>query len=499
MASQLFPIPLGVGVGGKDDPFQLPPNKLLQLYNGIFRYTNRVDLRWGYNSLGKQIVGSNLTITSGAAINAFEQELLIYDNTYAYSYSKTENAWLNRGIERSVIVSSQLIIANNNQQLSPDLAILNGIEVFVWEDSLGTLRYSVFDSSVGNVILNNNILYTGCPSANVRPKAMSFAASNMIPIFFVNASGQLLFVVINPNNPTKINTYAQILANGLSNPAYYDATVVGSSIYIAYYTSTSVQLIQVNSNFIIQSQVQVATISSVPTGSINVGSDLLNNIYVSFVDNSSNTTVQTAVYSSSLVQLSAPTATITQSTGTIASVASINGMVYAEAKGSVVGGVYNNVIYQNTISTAGTVGSTSVFIRSLGLASKPFYYNGVVYVNVASQSALQPTYFTLDSSANVVAKMLPGLGGGLIQSSDYTLPECPSYSTGIFKFPNLQYGVPISEEGVVFGLLGVNCTTLNFYNSNQFLSAIMNNSLYTVGGILQQYDGSKYFESGYRF
>jgi hypothetical protein len=495
MPYQLYPIPLGVGVDTKSDPFQLPANKLYDLQNGIFTKTGRVDKRWGTKKLGQGIVGSTSTISSAFALNAFEEEMLLFDNTYAYSYSQSTDQWLNRGTARSVIVSGEGIVANNNQQLSPDFASLNGIEVYAWEDTRGSLRYSVLDATVGNIILNDSILYTNCPSANVRPKTLPFG--NQIVILFVNASGQLLFTTVNPSNPSQVPTYVNILLNGLSDPAYYDAAVIAGSLYIAFYTSTTVQLVQVNSSMQIAQQVQVSTIGASPIGCINVGSDLSNNVYVSFSDANNNDQAKTAIYTSSLSSLVAATTTISQSTGVLTAIVSINGNIYAEAMGNVVGGVYNNVIYQNTISTSGTVGTTSVFKRALGLASKPFYYNNTILLNVVFQSALQPTYFTLDQYGNTIAKMLPSLSGGVIQNSDYILPECQSISAGIFKFANLEYGVPISELGTVFGLLGVHSTKLDFFDSNQFLSATFNNSLYTVGGILLQYDGSKFFECGF--
>lgn len=457
--------------------------------------TGSFSKRWGYTALGQGLLSSNGTISSCRAIQAFNNEILLYDGSSAYSYSASDNAWLNRGDVQSVIVSEQSVIRNNNQQLSPDFASLSGIEVYAWEDSRGTIRYSVLDATNGLVIQPDQPYFTGVSSAFVRPKVLPFTANNNIVILAVNNAGQLVFTTVNPAVPTKTNAYSNILANGLANPAYYDACVSGSNLYIAYYTSSSVIVLSLDSTLTIAKQVTVATISGVPTGAISVAPDASGNIYVSYGDSGPGSqSASTAVYNSALTQLVAPVQTINQATGALSAITAINGQIYAEAVGSQ---TYFNVIYQNTITASGTVGTQTVFKRGVGLASKPFVYNNNTYINVAFSSTLQSSYFTLDASGNLQAQSNPGLGGGLISQNDYVVPECQSVATGIFKYANTVREIPISEAGQIFALLGVNASKLDFIDSNHFSGVSINQALYVVGGIPLIYDGVSFTESGF--
>jgi hypothetical protein len=172
--------------------------------------------------------------------------------------------------------------------------------------------------------------------------------------------------------------------------------------------------------------------------------------------------------------------------------------VFAELQGSTPA---NNLIYVNTMTTAAVLGfpatSPPVFARSVGLASKAFVYLGAIYVNVAFQSQQQSTYFTLDQNGQVVAKQSAQLGGGLTAANDYVLSEVPQPTPGIFLYANLIKGIVNTEAGAVQSLLGVNATTLDFIDSNHFLSSAIAGGLYTVGGILQSYDGAQYVEHGF--
>lgn len=497
---QLFSVSFSKGIDSKTDPHQLQPGSLLDAANAIFTNTGSISKRWGYEALPKAILGSLQTIGACAAINTFQSELLAYDGLQALSYSSSNQAWVPRGGVVSVIQTDAQILRNNNEQLSPDFGTLSNVEVYAWEDSRGGIRYSVVDGLTGTKLLIDQPIYTAqANAANVRPKVLAFAAAQCILILFANA-GTIGYVAINVANPTSINTNFQTIANSSLSETYYDAQVVGAQLFLSYYTASHVMLGAYNASFT-GSPITVASISSAPVGCINVATDPSENIWVSYTRVLNGTDGYTSAYSYGLnSQLVSQAHVIHQATGPLQSLAGIYSTVegafvlYGEAQGSQ---TFNNVIYDNSVNLASTVGTQTVFARSVGLASKPFANGSSVYVNVAFQDNLQPTYFTLDASGEVIAKDSQAVGGGLIASSDFTLPECVQVSPGVFKYCNLVKGDPITTAGQLFQLLGVNCVKLDFADSNQFISSEISNCLYTVGGIVQVYDGSKYVEAGH--
>jgi hypothetical protein len=513
MKKQLVSMAFSGGIDTKTDEFHVAPPKLALMQNGVFNNTGALSKRWGYKALGKSNInttGFNIppAITSATAINSFGNELLLYDGRNVFSYTPSRDAWVNRSAVISVIQSNTQVIRGTNQQLSPDFATLNGIDVFAWEDSRGGggIRYQVKDSSTGTILLADSpIIETGGPTTYIRPKCIAFPAAGVIVILFVNsAGGQLLAVTVSPLNPVRIATAATVLKSGISTTPSFDACIMGSNLAIVYYDVGAIKWFAVSSTFAVS--LAGTTLNSPagnPTGRLNIVSDASNRIWASFIDAGvGSTTCSTAAFDSAGNPLFSTTQIVSQGTGQIQSLAGIVSgntlTLYVEAQGST---NWNNVVYSNTITSGGALGvpaaSASPFLRGFGLASKPFSYNGVTYLNLAFQTPLQPTYFTVDQVGNVVSKVNAGLAGGLIENSDFMLPECQQVSTGVFRYANLIKGVANTESGVVLSLLGVNVTKLDFFDPNHFLSAAINGGLYTVGGVVQSYDGAHYVEHGF--
>lgn len=143
-------------------------------------------------------------------------------------------------------------------------------------------------------------------------------------------------------------------------------------------------------------------------------------------------------------------------------------------------------------SFVGITSAPAILVRSIGLASKPFYYLGRVHFLAAYQSALQSTYF-LVSGAAVVAKLAPGLGGGLTAKS--TLPEAPNPSTGVYSTAYLQADQLSSSGGNVFSQAGVMGGTFDFTQPQAAVE--LSDDLHLAGGILSMYDGAAVVEHGF--
>lgn len=163
----------------------------------------------------------------------------------------------------------------------------------------------------------------------------------------------------------------------------------------------------------------------------------------------------------------------------------------------------------NASSTAGTVPTASsfaavsgvgVYIRSLGLASKPFYYLGRMHVLAAYDSvpssgvALQRTYFLLSGpSATVVGKLAPGVGGGVTVRS--LLPEVANPSSGVYQTSYLQTDEIGAQAGIIVSQAGAMLATFDFTQPQS--SVELSDDLHLSGGVLSMFDGAQVCEHGF--
>lgn len=146
-------ISLAQGLDTKTDPKQVVPGKLLLLENGIFTSPSRIKKRNGYAALSKIIEGTSTSITQGAALSNFKNELVMFSSTEIFSYSDSTTRWTDKGKASSLSISSKPVMRNTFQQTTVDSAYhSSGLEVFTWEDARGGSRYSIIDSATGESI-----------------------------------------------------------------------------------------------------------------------------------------------------------------------------------------------------------------------------------------------------------------------------------------------------------------------------------------------------------
>jgi hypothetical protein len=508
---QLFPVSFQGGIDTKTDPRQVIPGKLLDLQNGIFQQTGAINRRWGYTALGTGIIGGLSNITAAAAIDGrFNNELILYDGTYGYSYIAADNAWANRGEVVSVIQTNQQIIRNSSQQLSPDSAALGGIQVYAWEDSRGGIRYSIIDQASSAFVVVDQLLF----ATGSRPKCIPCVTAGVIGIFFNDGFGNLQVAGVKTTEAASSPVVTQLIS-GLTTPISFDVQPAPTgTIFLAAWSNTGLP----PPGFAHTLSMYTVTMTGIPSVSaVNPGAVQSSGIvpvcspslcvdpvsgggWLIYAPPSDPSAVVAGSFNSAGAGFFIFNTIFSGLSGITLSVTGIvaagNLTAFAEVQGA-----SGNLILSNTITSGNALGypasSAPVFIRGCGLASKAFTYAGKVYVNVATQSQQQSTYFTLDTTGNVVAKAVGQLGGGYVSSSDYVLPNVNQLSTGVFQYTNLVKGIVNTEAGVVQSLLGVNSTKLDFFDSNSYLSSNLNGEMYVVGGILQRYDGAAFTEVGF--
>lgn len=151
--------------------------------------------------------------------------------------------------------------------------------------------------------------------------------------------------------------------------------------------------------------------------------------------------------------------------------------------------------------TAVTVTSPATIIRSVGLASKSFIIDHIIYFLSAYQSTYQPTYFLINgtsstaASPKVAGKLAYQNGGGYLTtglpnvSIDGMAASIPYLFKNLVQAVNKGTALPAgTQTNGIYSQTGVNLAT--FTIGTQGLDTVeIGNDLHLTGGFLSMYDG----------
>lgn len=493
LQKQNVSISLAQGIETKSDPKQVVPGKLLLLENGIFTSLNRIKKRNGYAALNKMIEGTDTSILQGAALANYNDELVLFSSTEIYSYSDSTTAWTDKGKASSLSLSSRPVIRNTYQQTTPDSAYhSSGLEIFTWEDARGGSRYSIIDSVTGESIAPDVLLDANA----IKPKP--FALGNYMIILYIDTSTNHLVMlpipVVNPTVPFIKTDIALDVDIAFPN---YDAALSSTRIYIAYNNSslgTGITLKDINAFLVISAPLVIN--GEEASSCISLAVDFTNTqIWVAYHNGAE---VKYFVRNGGLTIIPVVAPTVIEVNGN-----TINNITLLASAGQAdtyytqdATETYNNFIITAHLTNTGVVSGNGVFIRSVGIAAKPFSYNGVTYLTVAFSSNLQPTYFLINTSnLSAVAKWSPDVGGGLLSSN--IVPQATSMVAGSFLIASLIKDLFTTISGAVYTQTGVNSTVINFTTSGAFDTVQLAENLHITGGILNMYDGTSIVEHGF--
>jgi hypothetical protein len=481
-------VALATGVDTKTDPKQVQ-GKLLTLENGVLTSPTQVKKRNGYIAFASDIEGGG-TLSVGKALAALNSEITLFDGSYIYSRSASTAKWTKKGLAVSLGVSSTPVVRNSYQQVTPDCAYhTSGIAVYTWEDARGGSRYSVYDTANNQSIIQDVLI----SSTAFRPKPM--ALGNYIVIFFGDsATNKLRYTYVATANPSVLGAISDFAADLNATSPNFDACLLNSQAYVAYYNQDSgggITVRSLSSSLIASTGYDVTGHN--PSSCLTVFADSSNSqVWVCYHN---GTAVRAMVLNSALTSVYLAPTTVE----TIASVRNICGFaasgtasLYYEVTGSA---SYNNYVRQNTVTNAGVAGTASDYLRSVGLATKPFSHGSTTYLGLAFQSDLQPTYFFADTTGSIVAKVASSVGGGLTSKS--CIPESVQLSTDVFAFAFLQKDLLTTISGQVYSQTGVMAGKLNFAPQSAFQRAALASTLHLSGGFLSMYDGASVVEHGF--
>lgn len=485
---QIVPISFAQGLETKSDEKQVVPGKFLELENTIFTKAKQFTKRNGHEELGQ-------SGTTGSACASYLNELVTFDGLNVRSFSASLDSFTNKGQALSLEVDSLSVIANGYTQSSMDGAYHSmGLKTFVWEDSRGGVRYSVIDTETSQVIVSDTVV----DASGVRPKV--FALGNYVIITYYETN--LRYRAFAINAPSTLSTEADLATDvNVTNPNY-DATIIGQRLFFAYNTSAggggSVKVNYINSTLHIATAISSA--GDAASVAINIFGDPYENAWVTFYN---STKIRGFVVSYSLTSVAAVTDYVTVAnvrnltgiTTTDTSSTSTVSTIFYEISATLTYNYFVTKVAVTRSTTTLTPGSPAVFIRSVGLASKAFDYNGTQYVTLAYQSTLQPTYFVATLAGLLVAKMAALNAGGLTAKS--ILPEASFVSDSEIQIAMGKKNSLEVESGAIYSSVGVVGITLSFLSTNTYLRATAAQNLHITGGFLSMYDAVSVVEHGF--
>lgn len=478
---QNIPFPFGSGLNQSVHPTQIPVGQLLEFENGVFNKGGAISKRNGYSILDKSILGSVEFIESAVATAIYNnKDLLIFDVNNVYSYIPAMKKWINRGTCTALQVTDSTVYVDSLQQFNPDVAALNNILLYAWQTSSGGINYSLLDETSLVQIATNITLAT---SANY-PQCIVF--KDYLSAIFATNDGRIQIGVVSPSTPTVPQIFNLTAAISIHHPNNSSAST-SDFLFTAYNAIDGfVKLCKYNDQFNTVSEITINIDNADQAINLLLTSD--NFLNLSFISSIGN------IYSYTF------DLNLNQITGGLISNVSITTSHLTAVETSpniivlLVDSVFGTrpIIYAYTINYS-AIGTTTqeVFLRSVTLASKPFYYANRIYVMVSFATALQPTFFIVNDFAEVVAKLVPGIGGGFRNGLSSVISSNNQF---ILAFEKL--GAIVSQDGT-FANSGISTAVLNF-NTN-YAHTMLDQSLYITGGILQQYDGNKVTEQGFNY
>lgn len=486
------------GLDLKTDPNQVMVGKFLAFENSVFSKLGRLQKRNGFMLLP--------SVSGASSLTSYNNNLLALGPSLQV-YSQDTATWLNRGALEPVSVDAIPAVRTSGSITACDSAVAsNKVACIVGTTSSGAY-YQVIDSITGQVLLQA----TALPATAAVPRVF-ILGSYFIVTYLVTIAGTSLYYVAvptnapsNPGTPTSLTNAVSSLAAG------YDGIVANNKLYLSWDANDGGGAIRtkVLDSSLVQSG--VVAIAGKTATLMTLAADISGSTPEIYVTYYATNNAYTTVYDSQLNVITADVHTITTLTcNTITSLATagVLQLVFEAANTysytpSSPGAAKSDLIDGATMTRLGTVVGPTAIARSVGLASKAFWIGSVPYFLTTYGGVYQPTYFLMDLSGNIAAKLAYSNGGGYMTTQ--VLPSVSINSDGVAQLAYLykstltavnknQAVAPGNTPGI-YAQLGVNLASFTF-NVDPSSSEIAN-SLHLTGGYVTQYDGVKPVEHGF--
>lgn len=519
---QIVPLQLVSGVDTKTDDKQTA--KLLTLENGTFLTPKKIRKRNGYAQLPVAKLGGG-SLTSADAGLVYNNELITLSGNKLYSFAEQQSAQQSKGPVYSFTAQNQAVLKNNNTQLTPDMALVNGLEVYAFtqvtpnQNGDPSVGLKILDSNTGtNYTLQSPV--SGILGKGYNTRVLSIGTNAYILYVGLPFSGgfsSLKCAVVDTTNPAGDIVSSTNLATNMSNVAlipsgypaynlYFDAVVYNGNIYVSYFdsaTSISVKIFGPSLNLISQNSFTIGSrifLSGI-TLAINTNNDIRGGeVWIFWASEDTNGRVDAIAISADLSTTVTTFNVVTNShhPSNITAGQVNSGTIQCFSEFANVLPDANEEIFRFIESSAINIGNhtlfqTNLYQRSCGIASRIFNPGGVIndvlvvspasYIMVVYDSSLQATYFMMLASTpgnaassavtandgSSIGRFLSQQAGGFNRyvdnsSVDQLLLSTVSGVTIVSNkviFPSLIKTQAISSNGVISYLIGLTKETLN--------------------------------------
>lgn len=490
----LVPIDISGGIDTKTDQKKVIATSLTTLENGVFNTGSIITKRNGYVALSTDVIG-NSAISEGDLLSKFKNEQILFANSALYSYVSAQNKWIRRSTFRSAKIQRETVLRNTSTQSTCDMALWEGVALYAWEDSRGGIRGSVIDLATGARYIDD----TELTATGIYPRCITI--NNTLFVLYIEGTN-LKCRIVNTTTLSSFNSATTLRTDVHATNKFIDAYSIGLNGLFCYYDNSP----QITIGYLTDAQIVGSALYGLPEPvqcndtvdnclALFVNSDNTK-IYLSWHNNTDGTQFRSLLTDLSFgISITTIDSTTTPVTKQITMAENSDGdiVIYYEVNAAA---TYNHYIKTATYDISGaSMGASSVFKRSVGLSSKAFTYDDVVYVNAVYESSLQPTGFTIDQDGNIIGKSLNYISAGLI--ADPVLPHIILSGTDQFYWSSLLKTSLFSESGGVFTDEGICSILLDFDSTGNFSSADIGNGLHIGGGILSLYDGKNLTEDGF--
>lgn len=498
LQKQNLSIPFAAGLDTKTDPFQVQPGKFLSLVNSTFTTGGTLEKRPGFARITALPEGSEAT-----TLTTYQGNLISIGNTVE-AYSLASDQWEDRGFISSLALNTQSLVRSTYSQSAPDVAIsYNGLACSVFLDGDGSYKYQISDFSTSQVLAGITNLETGATLAKVFSLGVHF-----VIVYILNSGGSpsLKYIAIPVNNLDAPGSPVTISAQVKSITAGWDGYVANNTLYLAWAGSDigdSIRVTRINSyltqfNTVVNAG-HTATLMSVTTDIAGNTPNVWVTAYDAVTQDAytyafSNTLVPVLPATQTINNIVVPSITSSATDGTLT-------IFYGTQNTYSYSSVRSDFLSKVTCTDAGVVGSPSVILRSVDLASESFFIDDTIYMLTAYSGALQPSYFLIDSSGHVIAKVAYSNGAGYATTE--VLPSVTvtgavaqiGYLIKDLIVPvNKSMDAPFASN--IYTQTGINLVTFDFSAMN--LSNVeIGDNLIIAGGITWLYDGVKPVELGF--
>jgi len=486
LQTQLIPVKFGQGIDTKTDPKQQLLATFRKAKNVTYETISAIKKRNGYDVVPLYTVGNEYLI-SAQKIVTFKNELDIFSDNVIYSFSDAVQKLAPKGPVYPVYTTSTPVINAASSCVSSDVVVVGNLEVHAYATAANEARYSIKDSTNGSFLASNNLLGAG--------EQVKVVAVNNVAFIFYSSGATINLRRVSLTMPEVAETVVPVANNLNTSGKVWDVETVQNKIFLAYNSSVAgarLRIVGINADGTVGTGLGVPTTPD--SAAITVLADSASRINVLFASATElrvlqvNFLLTTITVASTVVDATAGVATI----GALETASGEYKLWYEVAGASP---IYNYIKTAQIDNMGAVTVAPSVFVRGLGLWSKPYYVGTASFIPTVFGSELQSTAFVLDESANVVTKAAPETSSGLITVG--SLPHTMKIADDQALISS-RYATRIQAENEdFFSVLGVASTVISHVEDNPLQTATLGDNLHISGGLLRAYDGDELVEHGF--